>query len=107
MPDSVLFRDQRVRVTVSEFDLPGPTRRKVLCSRCGQVVRDCREVVSDGLNLCKPCANGPYFKDAREITWPDMNWSPKQHDQIVRIDCQYETQVLNAEDQYSFESGYA
>jgi formylmethanofuran dehydrogenase subunit E len=82
MPDSVLFRVQKVQVAVNEFDLPGPTRRKVCCNRCGQVVRDCREVVLDGLTLCKPCANGPYFKDAQEITWPDMNWAPRQNDQL-------------------------
>ena len=76
MPDSVLFRVQEVEVTLSEFDLPGPTRRKVSCSRCGQVVRDHREVVENGDNLCQPCAHGSYFKDPKEITWPDMNWTP-------------------------------
>ena len=76
MPDSVLFRVQQVEVPLSEFDLPGPTRRKVSCSRCGQVVRDHREIVQDGDTLCKPCAHGAYFKDPKEITWPDMNWAP-------------------------------
>ena len=76
MPDSVLFRVQKVQVALSEFDLPGPTRRRVSCSRCGQVVRDHREVVVDELALCRPCAHGAYFKDAQEITWPDMNWRP-------------------------------
>jgi len=76
MPDSVLFRVQRVEVPMSEFDLPGPTRRKVSCTRCGQVVRDHREVVIDGAVLCRPCADGAYFKHAQEMTWPDMNWTP-------------------------------
>ena len=76
MPDSVLFRVQRVRVPIDEFDLPGPTRRKVTCARCGQVVRDHREISEDGTLLCKPCSQGAYFKDAKDITWPDMNWSP-------------------------------
>ena len=76
MPDSVLFRVQRVRVPVKGWDLPGPTRYKSICSRCGQVVRDKREVVVHGEPLCKPCAEGGYFKDAQEITWPDMNWTP-------------------------------
>jgi len=76
MPDSVLFRVQQVEVVLSEFDLPGPTRRKVSCSRCGQVVRDHREIVQNGDALCKPCAHGAYFKDPKEITWPDMNWAP-------------------------------
>jgi hypothetical protein len=33
-------------------------------------------VVENGDNLCKPCAHGSYFKDPKEITWPDMNWTP-------------------------------
>ena len=76
MPDSVLFRVQQVEVVLSEFDLPGPSRRKVSCSRCGQIVRDHREVVVNGMKLCRPCAQGAYYKNGREITWPDMNWAP-------------------------------
>ena len=77
MPDSVLFRVQRVRVKISECDLPGPTRYKTTCSRCGQVVRDQKEVIQDGQVLCKPCAQDSYFTDATEVTWPDMNWKPE------------------------------
>jgi formylmethanofuran dehydrogenase subunit E len=78
MPDSVLFRVQKVRVDMSEYDLPGPTRKKVSCSQCGQVVRDNREVVQNGCIFCKPCAQEAYFSEAKEITWPDMNWTPAQ-----------------------------
>jgi len=77
MPDSVLFRVQRVTVTVPDEDLPGPTRFKETCARCGQVVRDRREVIKDGISLCKPCTDDVYFTDAHEITWPDMNWIPE------------------------------
>ena len=76
MPDSVLFRVHEVEVTLSEFDLPGPTRRKIPCDNCGQVVRDHREVVVDGSTLCYPCAHGGYYRNAHEITWPNMNWTP-------------------------------
>lgn len=76
MPDSVLFRVQQVKVALNEFDLPGPTRRKIPCSRCGQIVRDGREVVNGDQLLCRPCAQGAYFSDATEVTWPDMNWRP-------------------------------
>ena len=75
MPDSVLFRVQQVVVPLTEFDLPGPTRSKVTCSRCGQAVRDRREVIRDGVPLCRPCAHGAYFRQPREITFPDMNWA--------------------------------
>ena len=76
MPDSVLFRVQRVKVAVPDEDYPGPTRFKATCSHCGQVVRDHREVNRDGRVFCKPCAGNVYFKEAREITWPGMNWVP-------------------------------
>ncbi|MFI5329481.1 MAG: FmdE family protein [Desulfobaccales bacterium] len=76
MPDSVLFRVQQVQVDLTPFDLPGPTRRKVTCVHCGQVVRDNREVVKDGLSYCRPCAGGGYFTAAREIAWEEMNWAP-------------------------------
>lgn len=76
MPDSVLFRVQQVEVAISEYDLPGPTRLKVACSQCGQMVRDHRQVNKNGCTLCRPCAGGAYFSNAREITWPDMNWVP-------------------------------
>jgi len=77
MPDSVLFRVQSVRVNLTEYDLPGPTRRKVSCSCCGQVIRDGREVVENDQVVCRPCSRSCYFLDAREVTWPDMDWSPK------------------------------
>ncbi len=77
MPDSVLFRVQEVKVDLTPYDLPGPTRSKVACVRCGQVVRDGREVVWDGRPYCRPCAQGGYFRDARDIAWDRMNWSPQ------------------------------
>jgi formylmethanofuran dehydrogenase subunit E len=76
MPDSVLFRVQQVRVPIKPVDLPGPTQRKVACSRCGQVVRDGREEVRGGEYICRPCAESAYFCNAREISWAEMNWAP-------------------------------
>ena len=76
MPDCVLFRVQQVEISLSEFDLPGPTQSKVTCDSCGQMVRDRREVVKNGETLCKPCAYGAYFRDPVEIIWPEMNWAP-------------------------------
>lgn len=76
MPDSVLFRVQKVRVTLSRFDMPGPTKQKIKCEHCGQVVRDNRQVEKNGRILCKACAGNCYFSCATEIVWPDMNWAP-------------------------------
>jgi formylmethanofuran dehydrogenase subunit E len=94
MPDSVLFRVQQVEVNIADCDMPGPTRYKTTCSRCGQVVRDRREVIKKGVPFCRPCASGGYFKNAREVTWPDMNWKPienptpgRQGVRILQVDC--------------------
>ena len=84
MPDSVLFRVQEVQVPVHEEDMPGPTRYKATCMRCGQVVRDRREVDRNGEILCKPCAEGAYFSRAKEISWSGMNWSPQKEAQDKR-----------------------
>jgi len=88
MPDSVLFRVQQVQVPMSEFDLPGPTRSKVSCSQCGQVVRDHREVQVKGMALCKPCARGAYFENPQEVTWPDMNWRPELGAELRVFSCE-------------------
>lgn len=72
MPDIVLFRVQEVDVELNELDLPGPTRRKVPCSRCGQVVRDGREVMRNNVLFCRPCSDSVYFFNAREIMLPEM-----------------------------------
>lgn len=77
MPDIILFRVQEVDVELNELDLPGPTRRKVPCSRCGQVVRDGREVIRNNVFFCRPCCDGAYFFNAREITLPEMAQGPR------------------------------
>jgi formylmethanofuran dehydrogenase subunit E len=76
MPDGVMFRVHQVKVDLTPFDLPGPTRRKASCMKCGQVVRDNREVRQNGFVYCRPCALGAYFTEAQEIAWPEMNRSP-------------------------------
>jgi formylmethanofuran dehydrogenase subunit E len=61
MPDELLFDVQKVMVNLPEWEMPGPPRRHVVCSRCGQMVRDGREVLVDTIPLCRPCAGGAYF----------------------------------------------
>jgi formylmethanofuran dehydrogenase subunit E len=78
MPDNVLFRVQQVKVRINDFDLPGPPRYKASCSRCGQVVRDHREVVVAGVILCQPCAFGAYFKNIREINSLEISTGPNR-----------------------------
>jgi formylmethanofuran dehydrogenase subunit E len=62
MPDSELFHVQAVSVRLEEWDMPGPSRSKVACGRCGQIVRDGREVMQNGIALCPPCGGMGYFK---------------------------------------------
>jgi formylmethanofuran dehydrogenase subunit E len=92
MPDSVLFRVQKVDVRLDDCDLPGPTRRKVVCSRCGQIIRDRREVIDRDRPVCKPCSDDCYFSHSREVNWYDMNWSPRKEaeggsDPSVEVRC--------------------
>jgi formylmethanofuran dehydrogenase subunit E len=62
MPDEVLFQVQPVAVDVPVNDLPGPSRFKAQCEQCGQVVRDKKEVLRGGRVLCRPCADGAFFR---------------------------------------------
>ena len=76
MPESVLFRVQKVKVRLDPCDLPGPTRRKVACSRCGQVIRNRREVIENDRPIGKPRSDNCYFSHAREVSWAQMNHAP-------------------------------
>ena len=80
MPECVLFRVQKVKVHLSEYDLPGPTRKKTECHRCGQVVRDNRETIINGGPVCRPCTEQSYFSHAKEVTWTGMNHTPEPVD---------------------------
>ncbi|WP_457553518.1 FmdE family protein [Desulfobacula sp.] len=77
MTDSVLFRVQKVNIHLDQYDMPGPTQRKVICSRCGQVVRDQKEVMIDNVPVCRPCTEDAYFSQACEIAWGKMDWIPQ------------------------------
>jgi len=57
-----LFDIEEVTVDVAACDMPGPTRFKAVCEKCGQVVRDKREVLKNNLILCRPCAVGTYYQ---------------------------------------------
>lgn len=61
-----LFDIQEVRVDVPASDMPGPTRFKAVCARCGQVVRDKREIMKNNEILCRPCGLGAYYQPIQE-----------------------------------------
>jgi len=54
-PDE-LFTAAPADGAISQFDLPGPPRRRVLCVLCGEEVSDGREVATEAGLACRPCA---------------------------------------------------
>ena len=57
-----LFTVEEVRVDVPASDMPGPTRFKAVCEKCGAVVRDKKEVMKNNQILCRHCAFGSYYQ---------------------------------------------
>lgn len=62
-PAEDLFKVERVALSLSETDLPGRPRRRVICERCSEGVNDGREVeTAGGQTLCRPCASAGYYR---------------------------------------------
>ncbi len=61
MPENEMFVIQQVEVDIPIYDMPGPTRSKVVCEQCRTVVRDKKEVFQKGRILCRTCALGGYY----------------------------------------------
>jgi len=58
-----LFKIEAVTVDYQETDAPGRPRSRLTCAGCLEGVNDGREVFGDkGEILCRPCANGAYYK---------------------------------------------
>lgn len=62
MPEDELFQVEPVHVELPPWEMPGPPRRHSQCTRCGQIIRDGREVYRDGEILCRICAGESYFR---------------------------------------------
>lgn len=61
MPDDLLFKIQPVKVNLKKWEMPGPPRRHATCDRCGQKVRDGREILVERETLCRICGGDSYF----------------------------------------------
>jgi len=60
--DDELFKTELVSIELSDFDLPGSPRSRVICAVCGEGVNDGREVVdAEGDTLCRGCQRGTYY----------------------------------------------
>ena len=65
LEDERLFKIERVRVDLDEFDMPGRPRARVRvkCARCHEGINDGREVFDGmGLKVCRACAFGSYYR---------------------------------------------
>ena len=62
MPDDELFRIERVCIDLPAWEMPGRPSRHATCQRCGQVVRDGREVYRGQEVFCRHCAGESYFR---------------------------------------------
>jgi formylmethanofuran dehydrogenase subunit E len=64
MDEEDLLSIRRVSVAIEARDLPGEPLQTVVCQKCGETVKDMRQVDGNGLILCKPCAPGLcYYKE--------------------------------------------
>ncbi len=59
--ENELFKIQEVFVALKPEDLPGKPLASTICEGCGEIVKDRREVESEGKTLCRPCADGKKY----------------------------------------------
>jgi formylmethanofuran dehydrogenase subunit E len=62
LPDAELFRWEWVRVRLGPEELPGYKAPRVACTRCGEGIGFRREVMRDGVALCRACAGESYYE---------------------------------------------
>jgi formylmethanofuran dehydrogenase subunit E len=60
--DDELFKTELVSIELSDFDLPGNPRSRVICAVCEEGINDGREVIdAAGDTFCRGCYNGSYY----------------------------------------------
>src|SRR5689334_14967811 len=62
MPDDELLDIRTVRLVVPVEKIVSAPRRKAICASCGEEVNNEREVVRNGVALCRPCAGDSYYE---------------------------------------------
>ncbi len=62
MADDDLFAHQWVRVKIEPHDMPGFKGPRIACATCGEGISFSREVVRDGVTLCRSCAGERYWE---------------------------------------------
>jgi formylmethanofuran dehydrogenase subunit E len=61
MADDDLFTKQWVKVELPAEEFPGYKGERIVCGECGEGINFRREVVRDGLILCRACAGERYY----------------------------------------------
>jgi len=67
MPLSKLFDVTKVRVDINHSDMPGPAGYKTACNKCGIIIRDAKEVVTDNGPMCHACAGTAYYQSINQV----------------------------------------
>jgi formylmethanofuran dehydrogenase subunit E len=62
MPDEELFDRHWVRVRIGPEDMPGYKGPRIECAVCGEGINFKREVLRDGVTLCRACAGERYYE---------------------------------------------
>jgi formylmethanofuran dehydrogenase subunit E len=61
MPDGELFVIEPVQLTVSLEAIISQPRQRAVCHQCGEEITNGREIVRDGVPLCRACAGQRYY----------------------------------------------
>ena len=62
MPDEELMNVQEVILNLSLDELISHSGKRVRCEGCGEEIINEREIIIEGKNYCKPCAEGGYYQ---------------------------------------------
>ena len=62
IPDELLLDWQGVTLTVPIKQIVSQAGKRVSCESCGEEIINQREVIREGMVLCKPCAGESYFR---------------------------------------------
>jgi formylmethanofuran dehydrogenase subunit E len=61
LPAEELFDVQWVKVRIGPQELPGFKGPRIVCANCGEGISFQRELVLDGLTICRSCAGERYY----------------------------------------------
>jgi formylmethanofuran dehydrogenase subunit E len=71
MPDAELLDIKQVALTVSLEKILSKDGYRVNCDHCGEEIINEREVIRDGLTLCRACAGERYYQPVEDtLTFP-------------------------------------